>query len=138
MHSNTGTRLFALRSILLTHSGIFSAITMWSGMVISALHMAFSITIAILATTCPARSIREKAGENWTKLEELIESQGSLELKIATVILFIERCMRILCSVVEQIGRFSGIRKKMSTLFDEIPDVEGFLHTVWGAASLLL
>jgi hypothetical protein len=71
-------------------------------------------------------------------LEELIESQGSLELKIATVILFIERCMRILCSVVEQIGRFSGIRKKMSTLFDEIPDVEGFLHTVWGAASLLL
>jgi hypothetical protein len=46
--------------------------------------------------------------------------------------------MRTLRSVAEQIGRFSRICKKMSTLFDEIRDVGGFLPTAWGVASLLL
>jgi hypothetical protein len=69
MLSNTGSRLLVLHSIILTFSGILSMITMRSGMVVSALHTAFSITTAILATTCPARRMRERVGGNWTKLK---------------------------------------------------------------------
>ena len=46
--------------------------------------------------------------------------------------------MRTLRLVVEQIRRFSRIRNQLSTLVDEIHDVEAYLPTVWEVASLLL